>query len=87
MSKGLEAFNEVIDTICCQRPNPNLQNATDIVVKELKALEIIKSKNVDIAILKNTENVEQYNNTVLLFFKCSKELTQEEYDLLKEVLL
>ena len=80
MSKGLEALE-------CIKMAYEDREYMPIIEKELKALEIIKNKNVDIAILKNTENVEQYNNTILLFFKCSKELTQEEYDLLKEVLL
>ena len=51
-----------------------------IIEKELKALEIIKNKNVLPCMLK--DELEKYN-------KCcpkNEELTQEEYDLLKEVL-
>lgn len=49
--------------------------------KELKAFEIIKKKMVNVEWLLNTENVEEYNESLY------NDLTQEEYDLLKEVLL
>lgn len=53
------------------------------VAKRLKALEIIKEKDVDIVALKISINLKQYN--------CKEDgrcpLTQEEYDLLKEVLV
>lgn len=55
----------------------------DIIEKELKALEIIKSKEVNVAWLTYTDGLKEYN--------CGKfigsYLTQEEYDLLREVLL
>ena len=88
MSKeGLEALKEH-KLVLKQLGHNYCDNWGNLIVieKELKALEIIREKYVDVAVLKNTENVEQYNNTILLFFKCSKELTKEEYDLLKEVL-
>ena len=55
--------------------------------RKLKALEIIKEKRVDITFLDTYVkwNWEKYLNRKL---KCSeKELTQDEFDLLKEVLL
>lgn len=52
--------------------------------KELKALEIIKEKNVKIDVLKYQSDVVFYNMAV---FEKEEKLTQEEYDLLKEVLL
>lgn len=55
------------------------------IEKELKALEIIKEKRVDITFFDTylRWNWEKYQNRKL---KCSeKELTQEEFDLLKEV--
>ena len=59
--------------------------------KELKALKIIKEKGVSLWTLKNSNNVEQYNDTrnccIYDSFAFVKELTQEEYDLLREVLL
>lgn len=50
--------------------------------KELKALEIIKEKNVLILTLKNVESVGIYNDCLGV----SEKLTQEQFDLLREVL-
>lgn len=58
--------------------------------KCVKALEIIKNKRVDIATLLDCCNVEEYNRWVDVrshYTYRPFELTQEEYDLLKEVLL
>ena len=52
--------------------------------KKLKAFEIIKKKNVKIDVLKYQSDVVFYNMAV---FEKEEILTQEEYDLLKEVLL
>lgn len=49
--------------------------------KKLKALEIIKAKRVNVEWLLETENVEEYNESLYV------NLTQEEYELLKKVLL
>ena len=61
----------------------------EIIEKELKALEIIKTKNVDIDYIKTCfydkkGGFKEYNAYV--GHDEDKELTQEEYDLLKEVL-
>ena len=50
------------------------------VEKSLKVLKIIKEKRVNVEWLLETENVEEYNESLY------NNLTQEEYDLLKEVL-
>lgn len=58
-------------------------------LKQKEALEIIKKKEVDVALLKYSENVERYNvqieptHLTIQYYV----LTQEEYNLLKEVLL
>ena len=63
-----------------------------------KALEIIKNKGVFVHLLQQSKSVEEYNSLMLIAFKKSAErnykgavekfcLTQEEYDLLKEILL
>lgn len=63
-----------------------------IIEKELKALEIIKTKNVDIFFLINScDEVDKYNeeiidNTMYYCYSNCRKLTQEEFDLLKEVL-
>ena len=54
------------------------------VNKMLTALEIIKSKGIDIDALKYHKDLEHYNFSLRGRFE---QLTQEEYDLLKEVLL
>ena len=46
-----------------------------------KVLEIIKEKNVNIVILKVSENVEAYNVSIINYPKW--QLTQEEFNLLK----
>lgn len=53
--------------------------------KKLKALEIIKEKNVNAYGIKHSKDVYDYNLTYASNGK--EQLTQEEYDLLKEVLL
>ena len=56
--------------------------------KELRALEIINKKKVDVHILSFCKDYIKYNETFELFkdYKI-RQITQEEYDLLKEVLL
>lgn len=49
----------------------------------LKALEIIKEKEVNVFIFLHSGDLETYNDMV----EDNRKLTQEEYDLLKEVLL
>lgn len=51
--------------------------------KHLKALEIIKEKEVNVYLLNYFGSLESYNEEVCIF----RMLNQEEYDLLKEVLL
>ena len=53
--------------------------------KELKALEIIKEKQVNIAALLELDSLQQYNDYCDMVGGCKK-LTQKEYDLLKETL-
>ena len=59
--------------------------------KKDKALKIIVGKNVQIILLKNTKDFETYNRMLGATFNKrdikKMSLTQEEYDLLKEVLL
>ena len=51
--------------------------------KQIKALEIIKEKEVDVFIFLHSGDLETYNDIV----EDNRKLTQEEYELLKEVLL
>lgn len=52
-----------------------------LIEKYLKALEIIKEKNVDTYYLITCPSLESYNSETW------NKLTQEEYDLLREVLV
>ena len=85
MSKGLEALKHLYTR------TPATTNAIcvmdyEIIQKELKALEIIKIKKVNVWSLYTsfrTKELWAYNNgTIAREYK----LTQEEYELLKEVL-
>ena len=55
----------------------------DTIKKELKALEVIKKKNVCVMWLKT--DLSSYNSTCALYGL--PRLTEEEYDLLKEVIM
>ena len=55
--------------------------------KYCKAIKIIKKKRVNVDFLLDCKTLEQYNNSCLRYELDRECLTQEEYDLLKEVLL
>ena len=74
MSKGLEEL-ELIKEL-------NVSKSIINIDKELKTLEIIKEKRVDIGWLIRSENYSKYN----LGVGSSQALKKQEYDLLKEVL-
>lgn len=54
------------------------------ILLKLKALEIIKKKNIDVQLLESCQSLKEYNWCVHTKYRA---LTQQEYDLLKEVLL
>lgn len=96
MSKGLEAL-EIVKAAMLSSGNCLLNSLWDYanaIEKELKALEIIKEKKVNVDFLRwecfpldwftHPEGLIEYNDSISM---TQKELTQEEYDLLKEVLL
>ncbi len=87
MSKGLEALDLIFDDLR-QFEEVFLNGLTkedkqryETVKKELNALEIIVKKNVVTSWIKSGISLEDYNDKCA--FGC--ELTQEEFDLLKEV--
>ena len=71
----------LIDTIRKNYKEVKITNLED--EKKLKALEIIKNKNVSICWLKACKDRAEYNDLV----DKEEQLTKEEYDVLKEVLL
>ena len=83
--KGLEAFEEIkIVMTKLFGGVERSEKALNTIEKELKALEIIKNKLVSLFHLAYTDTKEAYNDLVSEHYR---ELTKEEYDLLKEVLL
>ena len=94
MSKGLEALQNLrtFYIVVSKDLMEHYIFASDtkeyqIVEKELKALEIIKYKNISIECLKRAirkEGLEWYNSLCPYLLE---RLNKEEYELLKEVLL
>ena len=95
MSKGLKALEYISNFTNFQ--NGYYKDKLDSIEKELKTLEIIKEKKVDVDTLmfymrqqpNNKWALNSYNNWVDHngINERKRLLTQEEYDLLKEVLL
>lgn len=90
MNKGLEALYTLFQKVDCEKCFYKYDCDeclyVDIIEKELKALEIIKKKNVEIWTIKMAKDVETYNELVLKYKIYSPALTQKEFDLLKDVL-
>lgn len=79
-------LNHLLDTYT---DNENFDYSCYISIEnKLKALDIIINKQVDIKVLFNTDNFNDYN-WFMTFNRVGKNenrfLTEEEYDLLKEV--
>ena len=86
----LEALNRICEHLDLDDEYFYLKNGEKadykVIEKSLKALEIIKQKEVDIHDLLISKTVEQYNSYTH-WLGCKGNLTEEEYNLLKEVLL
>ena len=82
MSKELEALECIVVDLT---PIAKIHNKEEIeqVKKSLEALEIIKNKQVNVFVLLHIGDLETYNDMIA----DNRNLTQEEYDLLKEELL
>ena len=63
-----------------------IENALLKTQVEHKALEIIKEKRVDLCILTDCDNFNEYNKSLGNFRPVEDRLTYEEFNLLKEVL-
>lgn len=87
MNKGFEALERLV---CCDEELGYSIECFDrdlnIVKKELRALEIIKEKGIDVEAFKNYQTVIAYNWSIRFERYKRKELIQEEFDLLKEML-
>ena len=89
MSKDLEALNRIENEYSLDEA-VFFKEDFNQVRKSLKALEIIKEKNVSVAMLKSCVTVERYNTIAFdeEHFKgkdYARKLTQEEFNLLKEL--
>ena len=88
MSKGLEALKELTNELLGHTAlltDDDVKAKETIIEKELKALEVIKNKKVNVFLLINCDSLEEYNSQTYVYPQ--RQLTQEEYNLLKEVLL
>lgn len=99
----VEFHKNIIETALQQQENDQevwerylkeIKNLSPIEVQiRLKALEIINKKNVCIATLKDSNSLEEYNDVICyhkvrsMTFEKPISLTEEEFDLVKEVLL
>lgn len=83
MSKELEALNKIQHDFG-QLKGQELVNCYEVIEKSLKALEIIKEKNVDIRRIEVCYTVKDYNKG--RDEHLNYELTEEEYETIKEVL-
>lgn len=89
MSKGLKALDNLVQSCFNPCDSDEVLNDKAIVEKELRALKIIKEKRIDIESFYTTfiENSYNYNFYEISYGTYGKyKLTQEEFNLLKEVL-
>lgn len=90
MSKGLEALEDIMNIY---GETNSLEGTYDLflkIKKELRALDIIKNKSVDMSTFGAFETYKDYEHFYNLKFhlienECDK-LDEEEFELLKEVL-
>lgn len=92
MSKGLETLKKLKGVLAYFGAHTEKAiESCNIIEQELKALEIIRENKVNVSLLFNTKNHWDYNDHVyrakIYLQSNAKCLAQEEYDLLKEVLL
>ena len=80
MSKGLEALQFM------RERDMFLPSCANTIEKELKALEIITNKKVDIWTFSYCKNLREYHYAISVKYYPQLRLSKEEYDLLKEVL-
>ena len=81
MSKGLEALEEIKETLSQLDTSFYSKESLNTIEKELKALEIM-TKSLDIK-----EEDFFYDDKENVYYFIGSEIPKEEYDLLKEVLL
>ena len=83
MSKALEALERIENEYSIYEA-VFYKEDFEQVRKELKALEIIKEKEVNMQVFNQCEDVETYNKVYIK--QKDRQLTQEEFNLLKKVI-
>ena len=83
-----EALEDIILYLNANEPKGLYCENIEVIKQELKALEIIKKKNVNIGLVNVLGSVKQYNQTYVYDNMLNVKwcLTQEEFDLLKGIL-
>ena len=84
MSKGLEALKSLFDTMAFAFLESNTMKDLKIIEKELKALEIIKNRLIDMHDLLVYDTYSSFNQRRTL--KGLTPISKEEYNLSKEIL-
>ena len=82
MSKGLEALKEIKNYYNCMNDSQDDRDNFAIIEKELKSLEILKNKQVDIELFMECDTWEEY----VLRCENHADMSKPVYDLLREVL-
>ena len=91
MSKGLEALETIKQITLTTNTQEHsveiyVNKYFDAIEKGLKAISIINKKEIDVHLLKRSENWLDYYTRFKHRTGKNTELIEEEYDLLKEVL-
>lgn len=82
---ALDEFRIIKDEIYWEdSPSSIFPKECLIVEKRLKALEVLKKKTVNVKLVKTLGSLEEYNNMYADSRSKFPELTQDEFDLLKE---
>ena len=94
--KELNEYKSILKDFGLENPQNLIDNLNIIkdskFHEKIKALEIVKDKQVEVCYFMNCETLEEYNDDVIAAYAYEEDaakqrmLTQEEYDLLKEVL-
>lgn len=90
MNKVLEALLVIYNSQDIMGGYDDFWKAFRVIEKAIKVLEIIKKKRVDITTLFDCRDAQEYNRWVGVRSHYSYrpfEITQEEFEILKEVLL
>lgn len=94
--KELNEYKSILKDFGLENPQNLIDNLNIIkdskFHEKIKALEIVKDKQVEVCYFMNCETLEEYNDDVIAAYAYEEDaakqrmLTKEEYELLKEIL-